>query len=818
VHTLLQAGLTAHSSGDLERALAAYQGVLEHDPGQPDAWHLIGVARCQRGEFDAGLAALERAVRLRPAIAGFHASLARAQQDAGRLQLAAQSWARAAELEPATSAHHIALAVALRDSGDLAGAHDALDAAMRLGGGAAAAIELGALHLLAGRAADAHACFAKACDDARPQLRAFLGLGDACLALDEVAGAATAYERARALEPNSSGAHLGLGETARRAHRHADALAHFETAVASEPRNALARRRLGEALIAAGQPHRAIEVLSALALERPADAEALNALGIAEIAAGRPAAARDVLATAATLAPNEGRVWLNLAGALAAAGATVEADAAFVRAVELAPDQPHVRVGHLRHLMGLRRIDEAMRAVEAAVTALPGSAELWRTRGQAAFRAADATEALASFRRARALGASGAEVESETAAALNYVEGERNEAIAAAHAAFAAALPVATASRLRTRKARARARIGFVSADLRDHPVGRFLLPLGAARDRSRFEFVAYSTATGEDDPMTARLEASFDGWRRVASLERDALHAAIVDDDLDVLVDLGGLTEHHRLDVFAARAAPVQLSWLGYPTTTGIVAMDGRISDAHVDPPELDAVKFERVLRLPPPYLCFGAPDHAPEIAPLPARINGRVTFGSFNAAVKLTRECLTGWGEVLRAVPGAHLLLKAQALDHACTRARVLQGLADAGIGADQVTLRGWADSQAGHLASYEEVDVALDAYPYNGVTTTCEALWMGVPVLSRYGATPQSRQGLSLLAANGLDEFVAGDFAQLASRARSIVADLDALAALRKGLRARMQSSPLMDAAGFARAFESLLDAAMRTRSRD
>lgn len=353
-----------------------------------------------------------------------------------------------------------------------------------------------------------------------------------------------------------------------------------------------------------------------------------------------------------------------------------------------------------------------------------------------------------------------------------------------------------------------RLRVGYLSGDFREHSCAYFLEPLLKHHDPAQVELFAYVTERAEDE-VTQRLKQHMAHWHRVFDLSDDALATRIQEDGIDILVDLAGLTDGSRLPALARKPAPVQISWLGYLGPTGLRAIDHRLTDELVDDPRLGTMSppgRDAPLRLPRPYLCYQPPLDAPPVTEPPMLKRGYPTFGSFNALTKLSEPCLALWCKVLHALPDARLLIKTRALRDDALRESLLARLAAHGLDPERVTLMGWSPATAHHLALYGDIDVALDSTPFNGVTTTCEASWMGVPVVSRVGDTIAARQGLTLLHALGCaDQAVDSDEA-FVQRCLDLVAHPQALALQRADLRDRMAASPLMDGAGFARSVEA------------
>jgi predicted O-linked N-acetylglucosamine transferase (SPINDLY family) len=306
---------------------------------------------------------------------------------------------------------------------------------------------------------------------------------------------------------------------------------------------------------------------------------------------------------------------------------------------------------------------------------------------------------------------------------------------------------------------------------------------------------------------MSNRLAARASRWHEVVGVSDDALAAQIRADRIDILFDLAGHTADHRLLVFTRRPAPIQITWMGYVGTTGVKEMDYLLADRFHVPPAAEVHYCEQILRMPHGYVCYDPPPIAPSVGPLPALGRGFVTFGSFNNAAKLTSEVLALWAEIVRRVPRSRLLLASPALGGATARERIGSAFEAAGGDRERLELRGglaWPDL----LAAYNTVDVALDPFPYSGGITTCEALWMGVPVVTCPGETFASRHSLSHLSNVGLTETVAGDRREYGDAAVRLAGDLPHLASIRAGLRDRMAASPLCDGDRFARDLLSIL----------
>ncbi|MCX6963312.1 MAG: glycosyltransferase [Verrucomicrobia bacterium] len=364
------------------------------------------------------------------------------------------------------------------------------------------------------------------------------------------------------------------------------------------------------------------------------------------------------------------------------------------------------------------------------------------------------------------------------------------------------------AFKFKPREAGAKIRVGFLSADLCHHPVAHFIEPIFRGYDRERFEFVAYGDQRKSDE-FSARFAKQVDLWRETSSYDDRALAKLIHDDRVDILFELAGHTAYNRLGVFALKPAPVQVSYLGYPGTTGLPTIDFRITDAFADPQgTTEHLHTEKLIRVPECAWCFEPDASAPEVEPLPALKNGFVTFGCFNNMAKLNPALFETWAEILLRVPGSHLRLKARTLTDDGVRKELKSYFTDRGIEEDQLDFFGHTKKIADHLNHYHSVDIALDSFPYHGTTTTCEAMWMGCPVVTRAGKTHVSRVGVSLLSAMGLQEFITNTREAYIEKAVALAAQTDRLQELRAGMRERLRQSVLMDEKRFVQGFEKAL----------
>jgi protein O-GlcNAc transferase len=362
-------------------------------------------------------------------------------------------------------------------------------------------------------------------------------------------------------------------------------------------------------------------------------------------------------------------------------------------------------------------------------------------------------------------------------------------------------------------KGEGRLRVGYLSAGFRCQPLACFTEPLLANHDRSRFEVVCYHDHLHEDE-VTRRFKGYAGLWVPCSSMSDENLAHRIRADGIDILIGLNGHSEDNRSLTFARNPAPVQMTWLGHVGGTG----GYRVTDWQADPQGYELFAAEKLLRLPASYFCYRPPAQVPDVGELPAQSNGYITFGSFNDLAQVSDATAVLWSNVLEAVPGSKLLMKTDTLADWNVRDSLLQRFAEQGVAAHRLELIGRNEDAENPLAVYNRVDIALDTWPYNGAAAMCEALWMGVPVISLEGPMHASRIGLSILNAAGLVEFAACDPVHYVALARAWAQCRASLPALRAHLRARLSTSPLMDEAAFVSTFESVLAEAAGATIRD
>jgi protein O-GlcNAc transferase len=748
---LYRRGLELHREGQLREAGLVYQQVLAVNPRHPDASHSLAMVHHQSGKSDIAERLIRRAIEDVPNNPVFHSNLGLVLLGLGRPAEAVDSYKRALKHDPDAAPLHAGLGAALLAAGRAEEAAQSARRALRLRPGYAVAhANLGRALAALGRRDDAVASFGQAIAAHPGYVDAYVWWGDLLAAGGELEAAVGKYRQAATLKPDHAVAHLGLGEALGRLGRHAPAADNFRAAAYIHP-STEAYRGLARQLAALERSDEAIEACR-------------TALKLAEEPDLRRALEAELVAFGGRLDDVEDGKTLS----------DFEREEAQYRIAGAATPGNPVALGNLASaLVSLGRLEEAAGYYREAIAAKPDYFFAW----------------------------------SEYLFAINYLGDLDVGAMAAEARRYGELVEASVPPRRQHANSpdpERRLRVGLVSGDLHAHPVGRFLEAVAAAIDPRQIDLVVYHNASLVDR-LTESLKASMPNWHQVEKLTDADLSERIAGEGIDILIDLSGHTAHNRLLVFAEKPAPVAATWIGYFATTGLRAMDYVLSTHWVIPADEESQWVEKPWHLPETYLCFSPPRLHVPLAPPPALRNGYVTFGSANNINKLNDRTAACWAEVLKAVPDSKLLLRSRPLGDAAVAGQVRARFAALGIGGDRLLLTGAENDYARHLDRYNDVDIALDPFPYAGGTTTVEALWMGVPVLTLRGDRYVAHMGENILHNMQMPEWIAGDLADYVGKARAFASDVTALAALRQNLRHRLMVSPLCDAPRFARHLE-------------
>jgi protein O-GlcNAc transferase len=645
------------------------------------------------------------------------------------------------------------------------------------------------------------------------------------------------------ISPYSVLYHTSLGDVFQAQGRMTDAVASYRKALSLDPACAQAQANLGSIYRQGGHIEEAIRCYQKAVELNPCLVETYRNLCNTLKVQGRIHEATESLEKGLSLNPGSIALWTDLGNSYREQMRLEEAAACYKKTIDLNPNSagPHFNLGNALSDQG--RFQAAISSYRSAVTLNSKYAEAYNNMGNAFYAQGELQKAVGCYEQALnarhdypdALKNMGLSFEKQ-GLIRHAIDSYRlalslNPADAACHSGllfsmhYDADLPtpkIFSESQAWWRQhgtshtgkfvhhnhldPSRRIRVGYVSPDFREHSVSYFLLPLLEGHSKA-FETFCYADVK-RPDGMTTRLKGLADYWRSIVGMTDAAVARQIVDDRIDILVDLAGHTTNNRLLVFARRPAPVQVTWLGYPNTTGMPVMDYRLTDEIADPVgESDRYHTERLVRMPQGFLCYAPPEGAGKVSSLPALNQGRVIFGSFNNLPKVNEKVVAIWSQILHGVAGSSLLLKSKSLIDKSVRRRYLKLFSTCEISPDRIQFEPYTRTTQEHLSLYNRVDIGLDPFPYNGTTTTCEALWMGVPVVTLKGNRHSARVGASILTQVGLEDFISVTEEGYAKKAVELAADLNKLASLRMSMRRRMKESPLCDAVSFAQKMERM-----------
>ena len=740
----IQEAIAHHQAGRLPQAEFIYRRILQVEPDRADALHLLGVIAHQEEKSNIAVELITKAIAINPAVPAYYSNLGAVLQAQGKWDEATDSLRKSLSLQPDHAVAHFDLGAALQAQGKLDAATESFHRALAL----------------------------------QPDyVEAHASLGNALKDQGKLEVAIEHYRQALALKPSYADVQFNLGAALQAQNKLDEAVACYREALLLKPDIAETHYNLGIALQAQDKPTEAISSYRAALALKPDYAEAHCNMGIALQALDKPAEAISSYRAALALKPDLAEAHCNIGFILHEQGQSGVAVAHCRQALLLKPDymEAHYNLGNALPAVG--RLDEAAEHYHKALSLKPDLADAYSNLLflHCYHAALDPLEYLALAR-------------------------EWECACLPAQDRQAARQRIFRRSPLAGR----RLRVGYVSGDFRQHAVSYFIERIFAHHDRARIELFAYS-ASRMQDAVTERLRALVDHWIPVAGMSDVATRDRIEADGIDVLIDLSGHTRYNRLGVFARRAAPVQANYLGYFASTGLTEMDYWIGDDILTPPETDSHFSEQVWRLPRVWLSYKTIADAPEPDWRPAD-DGSVWLGSFNNLGKLTPQTLALWARVLHALPEARLLLKTKELAEADNRQRILDALSEHGIPPHRIELQReseWVD----YMREYNRLDIALDPVGgHGGGTSTCDTLWMGVPVIHALGSCATSRFTAAMLDAIGRPEWIARSEEEYIDKVVALARDVEQRKALRFNQRERMASSPLCDAHGLARSLES------------
>jgi predicted O-linked N-acetylglucosamine transferase (SPINDLY family) len=771
---LFDQAVPLHQAGRMAEAEPLYRQILARQPSHPDALHLLGVLAHQVGQHAPAAELIRQSIAQRPNWHPAYLNLGAALLGAGKPEEAVVALERAVALapNPAEALHTVAGILQTHGRREQAVAAYQRAAALRPDW-AQPWGDFGTLLYEMGRVEQAIDAYRRA-GELRPDWAAvFTNMGAALVDVGRFDEALNACQRAVALAPELAEAHNNFGNALKEKGRFAEAVTAYRQALKLRPQLPEACNNLGVSLLKQGLTDQAITAFNQAIALRPSYGQAYSNLGSALISQRRYFEAIDVLNSAVRIDPRAAGAPTNLGVALQHVGRLDEAIVMLRRSIGLDPGvaQSFNNLGNTLILSG--QLDLAADAYCGAIALRPNDAEahsnfVYTQLFHPGFDAAAIADQLKQWNRQHA------------EPLKPRIQPHRND-----------------------RDPNRRLRIGYVSPDFWDHVVGRNLLPLFHQHDHEQFEITCYANVSARD-AVTDEFQQQADRWRPIFGLSDEKAAQQIRDDGIDILIDTSLHLAGNRLLVFAQKPAPVQVTFAGYPGSTGLRTIDYRLSDPYLDPPETDsAVYSEKTFRLPHSFWCYD-PLSCREVAvgELPAQNAGFITFGCLNNFCKISQPTLDLWARALAQVPNSRLLLLAHPGSH---RQRTIDYLLAQGVEAGRVEFVA-PQPRGAYLRQYHRIDIGLDTLPYNGHSTSLDSLWMGVPVVTLVGNTVVGRAGFSQLSNLKLTELAAQKPEEFVQIAANLARDLPRLESLRASLRPQMEQSPLTDAVGFACGIES------------
>ena len=741
-----------------------YQRAAKVCPSYAPAHYNLGVAATEQGDMEGAVAGYREAIRFQPAYTEAWCNLGVIYKTQGRLGDAIDAYEKAHAVAPDNELVSVNLAAALTEQATLM--KDASGGSTGSAGGGTSSSN----NSSSGNNDNSNRM--NKAISSKPATHGTQSKEEN--SNSSLYKAISIYERALSIHPKSVETLYNLAVALAEAGHKDRAIFTYEITITLAPHCAEAHNNLGVLHRERSNPEKAAQCYAAALSVRPSFPEALNNLAVLHTQAGRAREALGLLQTALLASPTYSEAYNNLGVLQRDVGSVPEAIDAYAMCLTYQPDD---RNGGQNRLLALNYIHHGDSEVVCSAHVE------WGRRFEKLYAPLVVQK----------------QDQEQTAPKNRYPSMSLNDA-----RFWSEDRPLI---------------VGYISPDLFTHSVSYFAeAPLSHHNNPERVKHIVYSCCIREDgktEHLKKRVGACGGEWKDVVSLSEQALAELVMHDQVDILVELTGHTAHNRLGTMAMKPAPIQVTWIGYPNSTGLTTIDYRLTDAICDPPHSDTTQTftEKLLRLPQCFLCYTPALDAPEVAPAPVTRNGFITFGSFNALAKQTPEVLTTWGRLLLAVPNSRLVLKNKPFACEWTKAKYWAFFEDMGVERNRVDLLPLAPANADHLAQYSLMDIGLDPWPYAGTTTTTEALWMGVPVLTLAGKCHAHNVGVSLLTAVGLHKeeeeggYVAGSVEEYVERGVALACDVEGLVELRGELRERMAESYLCDAPGFTERLEDV-----------
>ena len=778
IEKILQMAREYHQAGNLEQAEPLYKRILKKKPNRSDVLLFLGILSYERRQYDEAIQYLKKTIQADPRNSDAYYNLANAYAEKELPDEATTYYQKAIEINPNFTYAYNNLGITLHEKKQ----YD-----------------------------EAIAYFRKSIEIDPQFADAYYNLGTVYQDLRQYDLAIPSYQRALQLNPHNADACFNLGTVLEGKGLTDEALSLYQKAQQLNPRRYDVYFKIGNIFKEKGLLDNALSFLRLAVQMDPLNIDALVSLGTVLRDKGNLDEAIVCYHNVLAINPGHFEAYNNLGIALSDKGLFDEAIKHFRKATELNPffAEAYNNIGNVYRTQGL--LQNAAASFQSALSKNPALAEARNNLGIVLEEQGKLEEAEARYRQALTLKPGMHTAHSNLLLLMNYSPKYDAPAVFSEHVQFAKlfAEPLAAAiePHANDRSQERRLKIGYVSPDFRQHSVAYFIEPVLASHSADKFEIFCYSDVLSPDR-VTERLRQYNVKWRNIVGMPDPQVAGMIRKDCIDILVDLAGHTGPTRILLFARKPAPVQVSWIGYPNTTGFTTMDYKIVDRITDPQGMTEQFYsEKLIRMPESFLCYLPDRDSPEIVDGPADRNGHITLGSFNKYSKVTPHVVALWAKILKTVPDARLIMKARSFADDATRRDAVEKFFREDVSPDRVEALPPRPSVKEHLAAYNEIDICLDTFPYNGTTTTCEALWMGVPVITLEGQSHVSRVGVSLLSNVGLQEFVAGTPEEYVEKAASLAGDTKRLQLLRRTLRDKMCHSLLLDGQRFTLQLEDI-----------
>jgi len=766
-----------------QEALRLCKSICRKNKTNVDAWGLLGMIYGRLGDFSEAEKSFEQIVRIQPKLAEGYFNLGKCQQSLNKWQEAEQNYSKATQLNPTF---------------------------------AQAFNNLGAMKISVAKVGEAEECFLKAIEIQPNYPMAYRNLGLLYQQQERLEEAENAFLKALELKPDFLNVVSSLADIMMAAGRYDDAKKQLFYAHKLQPENPSSYANLGKFYYSTNNYEEAKAQYSMALVKQSDFLPALMGLGASMQKTGEFVSAKECYRKVLALQSENYQALNNLGVVLTELAEYQDAKDCLEKALKINSTRADIFINFSNALSKLGELDSAIKVLKNALELEPENVDAHIKLASMMLSQGKAKEADQCYRNALGIKSELAESMNAHLLPMNYCDLYTRQEIYEAHVKWGAKQESANSEKINFENllnTDRKLRIGYVSPDFRNHSVAFFLEPIITNHNKEKFEIYCYSDVP-KQDAVTERIKNKVDYWRQCYAVSNEKVEAMVRNDKIDILVDLAGHTQGNRLVVFAKRVAPVQVSYLGYPNTTGLKSMDYLITDEHCDPIGIaDPFYTESLVRISQAFYCYKPPTDAPDILSLPATDNGYITFASYNNLVKISEDVIELWSKVLMSMPGSKMLIQNHSFNDSSSKERIEKLFMSHGVVAERLVLQTSSDFSS-YLVGHNQVDIILDTFPWAGHTITCHALMMGVPVITLVGEEHASRMGYSTMQNLGLCECIAFTKEEYLEKAIALANNLPWLDEMRKQLRPALLGSHLCDGIQFTQKLEDQYQVMWRT----